>query len=246
MKVKIGNKIKALRDSRRITQERLAEHLGMTAQAISRWENETCYPDMEMLPAIADYFGITLDELLCVDRSKNDAKIEGYIKTANDLQCSGKFDEAVDIYRTAVREFPSSFLLLTELACAIGAIDNGQKIAEKSCDEAVSLCTRILDDCLDDNLRLRAKHILCFVYARHLDNAKSAGRIADTMPAMERSLMLAETLKVYPPSEEGVRNVTAGIGVLLILFGNKLGYRVEQHPEESIAALVSELNGFKI
>ena len=52
--IKIGKNIKKLREKKSITQEKLA--LGVTPQAISRWESETGYPDIELLPMIADFF----------------------------------------------------------------------------------------------------------------------------------------------------------------------------------------------
>ncbi|MBP5660833.1 MAG: helix-turn-helix domain-containing protein [Lachnospiraceae bacterium] len=59
----IGNKIKLLRTNKGITQEQLAELLHISGQAVSKWENETSNPDIAMLPALAELFGITIDEL---------------------------------------------------------------------------------------------------------------------------------------------------------------------------------------
>lgn len=56
MNIKIGEKIKFLRKKAGITQERFAEYLGITPQAVSCWESENCYPDIECLPGIADFF----------------------------------------------------------------------------------------------------------------------------------------------------------------------------------------------
>ena len=60
----IGNKIKNLRTNRGITQEQLAEHLHISGQAVSKWENGTSTPDITMLPILAEFFGITIDELM--------------------------------------------------------------------------------------------------------------------------------------------------------------------------------------
>lgn len=60
----VGNKIKLLRTNRQITQEQLADVLNISGQAVSKWENDTSSPDISMLPILADYFGITIDELL--------------------------------------------------------------------------------------------------------------------------------------------------------------------------------------
>lgn len=62
--MKIGCKIKQLRISRGLTQEQLANYLNVTNQAVSKWENQTSSPDIEMLPILADTFGISIDELL--------------------------------------------------------------------------------------------------------------------------------------------------------------------------------------
>ena len=60
----IGTNIKRLRLSKGDTQERLAEELHVSCQAVSKWENSAALPDISMLPLIADHFGITIDELL--------------------------------------------------------------------------------------------------------------------------------------------------------------------------------------
>ena len=64
--MEIGNQIKALRQRRSITQEALAQHLGVTAQAVSKWERGVATPDIGMLPAISAYFGVSIDELFAL------------------------------------------------------------------------------------------------------------------------------------------------------------------------------------
>ena len=64
MKIKIGEKIKKLRSRDNITQEQLAEKLGVTNQAVSKWESGGGYPDIEYVVSIADYFKVTTDYLL--------------------------------------------------------------------------------------------------------------------------------------------------------------------------------------
>ncbi len=61
--MEIGKKIKQLRVNKGITQETLANALGVTYQAVSRWENETTTPDISLLPQISVYFGVSIDEL---------------------------------------------------------------------------------------------------------------------------------------------------------------------------------------
>lgn len=61
--MEIGNQIKQLRLRRGITQEAMAQHFGITAQAVSKWERGVATPDIAMLPAISAFFGVTIDEL---------------------------------------------------------------------------------------------------------------------------------------------------------------------------------------
>lgn len=63
MQVNIGTKIKELRKRDGRTQDAMANAIGVTAQAISRWEANGGYPDMEIIPSIANYFGITIEQL---------------------------------------------------------------------------------------------------------------------------------------------------------------------------------------
>lgn len=71
--MELGKKIATYRKNMNITQEALANQLGISNQAVSKWETEQSYPDVELLPKIADIFHITLDELFdreCVPVSK--------------------------------------------------------------------------------------------------------------------------------------------------------------------------------
>ena len=59
----LGEKIADLRKERGITQENLAGTIGVSPQAISKWENNATMPDIMLLPIIADTLGVTIDEL---------------------------------------------------------------------------------------------------------------------------------------------------------------------------------------
>ena len=68
MKLKIGDNIKRLRKERNLTQEEFAQVLGVSYQSVSRWENNTCYPDIELIPVIAEYFCVSADKLMGVEK----------------------------------------------------------------------------------------------------------------------------------------------------------------------------------
>lgn len=59
----IGGRIMLLRKQKGITQEQLAERMGVTNQSVSKWEQNICCPDISLLPRLADYFGVTIDSL---------------------------------------------------------------------------------------------------------------------------------------------------------------------------------------
>lgn len=68
----LGERIKYHRKRLGLTQEQLADRLGVSAQAVSKWENNQSCPDISILPEIADLFGISIDELLGKERKTSD------------------------------------------------------------------------------------------------------------------------------------------------------------------------------
>ena len=75
MTIKFGTIIKKLRTENNVTQDALATAIGVTPQAISRWEAEGGYPDIELLPAIADFFSVSTDELLGYKMSERETRL---------------------------------------------------------------------------------------------------------------------------------------------------------------------------
>ena len=66
--MKIGAKIRELRNAKGMTQEELADKLNVSVQTVSRWENGVNCPDISMLPVLAEYFHTTTDNLLGLER----------------------------------------------------------------------------------------------------------------------------------------------------------------------------------
>lgn len=77
--MEIGNQIKALRLRRGITQEAMAQHFGITAQAVSKWERGVATPDIGMLPGISAYFGVSIDELFALSDDTRMERIQNMI-----------------------------------------------------------------------------------------------------------------------------------------------------------------------
>ena len=76
MEKTIGKKLYELRKQSGFTQDYVAEKLGVSAQAVSKWENDIACPDIMTLPNIAELYGITVDELFKNDDVKSNVKFE--------------------------------------------------------------------------------------------------------------------------------------------------------------------------
>ena len=83
----IGNRIRALRNSRQLTQEKFAEDIGVTVQTVSRWENSITAPDLSQLPILSKYFKVTTDFLLGIEGEPIMAKL---IKTVETFEVATK------------------------------------------------------------------------------------------------------------------------------------------------------------
>ena len=100
---KIGEKIRQLRSQHKMTQEQLADRLGVSYQSVSRWENGVTYPDIEFLPAIARQFSVTLDYLLGQDDAEKLKQIRARIRAIANMT-ENDVEELIDVIRTCRRE----------------------------------------------------------------------------------------------------------------------------------------------
>ncbi len=166
MTIRIGEKIKELRQKNNVTQEKLAEYIGVTAQAVSRWESGVCYPDMDLLPAIANFFDVTIDEMFSSNKSKNEKRIEEINELIHEKWNKGLVDEAIFILRNAIQEFPNNYDLLHKLAWLVHSKGRGKPGDEKQKDlqESISIYERILSDCQNESIRFGVIQKLAYAY----------------------------------------------------------------------------------
>ncbi len=196
-KIKIGEKIRLLRKKNDVTQDRLAEHLGVTPQAVSRWESGVCYPDMNALPLIADYFSVSMDELLCYNNAQMEAKVRAYREEVEHLLDRDRVTDALELLRSAMADVPSDHSLRLDTAGVLsmyadllsesGKGERAEAAIRAALSEAVSLCRHILDDCTDDRLRDETKKTLCDIYAHQLGDVEQAQEIAAQLHSMSCS-----------------------------------------------------------
>ena len=116
MDINIADNLKRLRKQREITQEDLANFIGVSFQAVSKWERGEGYPDITILPAIANYFNVTLDELVGMNEIKNNARLEELFAKLKENGSVGRIRENIKLLRDEIKCFPNNYKLLLELA----------------------------------------------------------------------------------------------------------------------------------
>lgn len=128
--MKMGEIIRTLRRKEGKTQEALAEALGMSTQAVSRWESGGGYPDVEMIPRIANYFHVSIDELFGYDGDRQ-ARIASVLTEADSrIAHNAVTEECITELREALLEFPEEEQILLRLGfalCLYGTKNHGAR-----------------------------------------------------------------------------------------------------------------------
>lgn len=169
MKLNLGKTIKQLRRNKDITQEELSENLGVSFQSVSRWENEICYPDTELLPVISNYFGVTVDFLMGIDNASEREEVSACLFAFQRELSKGNIDECIQIARAGVDEYPNNELLLNKLMYALfvsgdssGNIPAWKENMKKYDAEIVRLGERLAKYAVDSDIRFEAITRLAF------------------------------------------------------------------------------------
>lgn len=155
MEIKMGEKIKALRKQKNISQEVLAQVLGVSFQAVSKWETGTCMPDVAMIPAIAGFFEVSTDELFDFNLLEQEEKVMDIVGKAADIRRE-RPAEAEEILRQGLKQFPGNEILLNNLLYTMRAPERNE--------EVVTLCKSILEVTRLDDVKYDVLRILAETY----------------------------------------------------------------------------------
>lgn len=174
----IGTTIKQLRRGRDLTQEDLAEILGVSSKAISQWENDRTAPDLSQIPAICTYFDISADTLLGIASAQRRAVRDEMFAKAQGLAQVGQHLAAAEAFSAALARFPDDFEIMnflnySEFVCISQGLYTGEE-AKVRRDACISRNERTLAVCTDDNLRYSAIASLAQCYAE--DGSKERAR----------------------------------------------------------------------
>ncbi len=212
MEITISKNIKKFRKENDLTQEQLAEILGVTAQSISRWEKGSVFPDITMLPVLANLFGVSTDTLLGVDISRKNEEIKAALEYNSTLHREGKHAESEAFIREKLKLYPDNAELTYQLAYALFKYTAEDKQLKALNDEIETLCDRAIHLDRSTWITHAARQMLCLLYNRQGLHEK-ATEIADSMPTwwVSREFLMQYVM----PSEEAAQQRQYNLVVLM-------------------------------
>ncbi|MBO7631724.1 MAG: helix-turn-helix transcriptional regulator, partial [Lachnospiraceae bacterium] len=163
MEIDLKNKLRALRRQKNITQEDLANHLDITSQSVGKWERGEGYPDITLLPKIALYFGITVDELLNVYKARIEERYNAYLEESRQYGFDGETAKDLELWEKAYKEFPNDCRVMSKLMFAIWS-DTVGVMPEDRMKQTIELGEKILSKSTDNKLREDAIICICNAY----------------------------------------------------------------------------------
>ena len=175
-----SEKFKTLRKAKDLTQDQIADIFHVSPQAVSRWETGANYPDIEILPHIAGFFKVTVDELLGTALILGEEKAKEYERDIRNLMNSGKLDDAIDLAHKAIKEYPLRYTLQALLIQALCAACT-EESPEKHKEEIIAVGERAMKYCTDQTKCEWIKWQLIRQYAKWGMKAE-AKMIVDTLP----------------------------------------------------------------
>lgn len=148
----IAGNIARLRQDRKLTQAELADFLGVTKGSVSKWENGQSMPDILILPQLAAYFNVTIDELIGYEPQLSQEQIKIIYKEL----CSGfvhkTCDEAWEDVRDYVHRYYSCFEFMVQIAVLYVnhyTIANENNTCERLLKEACDICNNVIENCTE-------------------------------------------------------------------------------------------------
>jgi transcriptional regulator with XRE-family HTH domain len=152
--INLADNIIRLRREKKITQEQLADFIGVTKAAVSKWENHQSMPDLLLLPQLAVFFNVTVDELIGFDPQLSKEQIQRIYQELATEFASGAFDDTFEHCKESIHRYYSCFpfltqislLLLNHLALATDAAKQQEvlKTITDVCEHIITNCASVV------------------------------------------------------------------------------------------------------
>jgi len=191
MQLGIGKNLRELRRARELTQEELAGILGVTYQAVSKWERGEGYPDITMLPTIANYFGVSLDDLVGMEHLRSDALREDYLRRYTKCSSEGDMEACVTLLREALECFPDDDEFLGALASHLDNFGETEEDEQRNLEESIAISERLIATSKNpDTVQIVSANICAALRraGRREEAVKRAKRLPDLFSCMEMNL----------------------------------------------------------
>ena len=178
----ISESIRALRRARGLTQEALAEKLGLTSQAISKWESGATLPDVSMIVTLASIFEVSADVILGISPDSQEREVKETRRYLEENDVTNR--ECIDCWNAIATRYPNNYTARLELGEAYEWIPDY--------DSAIRQYERIIEGCTDTELRAQAmcRLVGCFSLSGRSADAIKLAQSAPTISA-SREYMLA-------------------------------------------------------
>lgn len=187
MNICFSENLKKLRNEKGLTQENLADFLGISFQAISKWERGENYPDIETLFNLAMFFKVSIDDLLGFNKAENEKKILEIIENYDNLTDP---DIKHKIITNSIEEFPTDFRIQLRQLGDIMFYGKDERNFKSNLPKVKRIYDNIQNNCTDDSIRICSKRYLAMYYhtlSHYLNDPKmqiEAEKLISQMPYM--------------------------------------------------------------
>ncbi len=145
MEIFIAENLKQLRSEKGLKQEELAKHIGINVQSISKWERGEALPNTFFLPSIAEFYGVTVDELLGVGKIRREAEIKKFKAEFDSLGMKKEYPAQMKLTRSIYADYPNDVTVLRGMMDALrqnGYFEESLKFTEKLLKADIDTNTR--------------------------------------------------------------------------------------------------------
>ena len=201
--------LKKYRLLKNLTQEDVAEYLGITAQSVSKWERGESYPDITFLPALANIFETSVDLLIGMDTIRAEETRYKIHKKAVAYQRCGDYNSAEQTYRDALLIYPNKPGMILGLASTLALKGNT--------NEAIELMERGLPLSSNEKQKATMRAALCFLYLK-AGREDSANRLASELPHRRESREV-----IQPLIQQGLSDMEIDENIKTIILGDGKG-----------------------